>query len=70
MSASTVSRAMPENPFASTFARSAIVARTVRGGSGSPSPAAWLRSRLSCSASSASGAIATSANEPNPVLMP
>jgi hypothetical protein len=30
---------MPENPFASTFARSAIVARTVRGGSGSPRPA-------------------------------
>ena len=31
MSASSVSTLMPENPFASTFARSAIVARTVRG---------------------------------------
>ena len=69
-SASSVSTRMPENPFASTFARSAIVARTVRAGSGSPRPAAWLRSRLSCSASSASGAILTSANDPNPVLMP
>ena len=48
---------MPENPFASTLARSAIVARTARTGSGSPTPAAWLRSRLSCSASSASGGI-------------
>ena len=45
-SASSVSTLMPENPLARTFARSAIVARTVRAGSGSPRPAAWLRSRL------------------------
>ena len=49
-SASSVSRRMPEKPLASTLARSAIVARTARTGSGSPTPAAWLRSRLSCSA--------------------
>ena len=63
-------RRMPEKPFASTFARSAIVARTARAGSGSPTPAAWLRSRFSCSAPSASRGILTSANEPKPVLMP
>ena len=70
ISASSVSTLMPEKPFASTLARSAIVARTARTGSGSPSPAAWLRSRLSCSVSSASGEIFTSANDPKPVLMP
>ena len=41
---------MPEKPFASTLARSAIIARTAGTGSGSPTPAAWLRSRFSCSA--------------------
>ena len=51
-SASSVSRRMPEKPFASTFARSAISARTTGAGSGSPTPAAWLRNRLSCSAAS------------------
>ena len=70
MSASSVATLMPENPFASTLARSAIVARTLRGGSGEPTPTAWLRSRFSCSVSSASGAIFTSANDPKPVLMP
>ena len=48
---------MPEKPFASTFARSAIVARTARTGRGSPTPAAWLRSRFSWSAPSASRGI-------------
>ena len=51
-------------------AAGAIVARTVRAGSGRPTPAAWLRRRLSCNASRASGAILTSAKEPKPVLMP
>ena len=49
-SASSVSTRMPEKPLASTLARSAIDARTARTGSGSSTPAAWLRSRLSCSA--------------------
>ena len=40
---------MPEKPLASTLARSAIDARTARTGSGSSTPAAWLRSRLTCS---------------------
>ena len=57
-SRSSVSRRMPEKPLASTLARSAIDARTARTGSGSPTPAAWLRSRLSCSAPSASRGIA------------
>ena len=39
-------------------------------GSGSPTPAAWLRSRFICSASSASCVMRTSANDPKPVLMP
>ena len=58
----------PEYPYASTFARSAIVARTARLESGSPTPAAWLRSRFSCRALSASRGIRTSANDPKPVL--
>ena len=37
---SMVRRRMPEKPFARTFARSAIVARTARTPSGSPTPAA------------------------------
>ena len=70
MSRSSVSSRMPEWPRASTLARSAIIARTTGTGRRSPTPAAWLRSRLICSASSASGAMRTSANDPNPVLMP
>src|SRR5437879_4609843 len=70
ISASSVSMLIPEKPLASTLARSAIVARTARTGSGSPTPAAWLRRRFSCSVSSAPRAILTSANDPNPVLMP
>ena len=38
--------------------------------SGSPTPAAWLRSRLTCSSASESAGIRTSAKLPNPVLMP
>ena len=48
--ASSVLARTPEYPHASTFARSAIVARTARLESGSPTPAAWLRSRFNCSA--------------------
>ena len=69
-SRSSVERRMPEKPLASTFARSAIAARTARTGSASPTPAAWLRSRFTCSAPSASRGIAVSASAPNPVLMP
>src|SRR5262249_42729079 len=70
ISSSSVDRRMPENPFASTFARSAIMARTARAGSGASTPAAWLRSRLRCSSPSASFAIFTSASDPKPVLIP
>ena len=68
--ASSVLARTPEYPHASTFARSAIVARTARLESGSPTPAAWLRSRFNCSALKASCGIRTSANDPKPVLMP
>ena len=61
---------MPEWPRASTLARSSIIARTASAARGSPTPAAWLRSRLACSRSSASGSMRTSANDPKPVLMP
>jgi hypothetical protein len=61
---------MPEKPLASTLARSAIIARTARTGSGAPTPAAWLRSRLSCRRASWSRAMRVSANDPKPVLMP
>jgi hypothetical protein len=47
---SSVESRIPEKPLASTFARSAIDARTARTGSGSPTPAAWLRSRFNWSA--------------------
>jgi hypothetical protein len=68
--ASSVLARTPEYPHASTFARSAIVARTARLESGSPTPAAWLRSRFNCRVLKASCGIRTSANEPKPVLMP
>jgi hypothetical protein len=55
---------------ASTLARSAVIARTTGTGSGSPTPAAWLRSRFTCSSWSDSEGIVTSAKLPNPVLMP
>ena len=58
------------NPSPARCARSAIDARTARTGSGSPTPAAWLRSRFSWSAPSASRGIAVSASAPKPVLMP
>ena len=61
---------MPEKPRARTFARSAIIARTVLTGSGSPTPDAWLRSRFSCRRSSESGGMRTSAKDPKPVLIP
>ncbi len=61
---------MPENPRASAFARSAIIARTKPSGRGSPTPAAWLRTRLRWSVSISSGEIATSANLPKPVVRP
>ncbi len=70
ISRSSVLRLMPENPLASTLARSAIDARTERSGNGSPTPAAWLRRRFSCSAPSASRGIRVSASAPKPVLMP
>ena len=69
-SASSVSRRMPEKPLASTLARSAIDARTARTGSGSSTPAAWLRSRLICSRARSSRSMRVSANEPKPVLTP
>ena len=53
-----------------TFARSSIIARTSRSGSRSPTPAAWLRTRLTCSSARRSGGIATSESLPNPVVTP
>jgi hypothetical protein len=41
-SRSTSAARAPEYPLASTFARSSIIARTSRSGSGGPTPAAWL----------------------------
>ena len=70
ISASTVVARMPECPRARTLARSSVIARTHAWDSGGPTPAAWLRSRLICSASSASRSMRTSANDPKPVLTP
>ena len=53
-----------------TFARSSIIARTSRSGSRSPTPAAWLRTRLTCSSARRSGGIATSDSLPKPVVTP
>jgi hypothetical protein len=69
-SAWTVATRTPERPRASAFARSTIIARTARSPSGGPTPAAWLRTRLRCSASSSPRGIATSANLPKPVVTP
>ncbi len=53
-----------------TFARSSIIARTSRSGSSGPTPAAWLRTRLTCSSASRSGGIAISESLPKPVVTP
>ena len=63
-------RARRSNPFAITFARSSIIARTSRSGSSVPTPAAWLRTRFTCSSASRSGGIATSESLPKPVVTP
>jgi hypothetical protein len=60
----------PECPRASTLARSSIIARTSRVGSGGPTPAAWLRTRLRCRSRRRPGAMATSDNLPKPVVTP
>ncbi len=65
-----VSTRMPEKPLASTLARSAIIARTVRGSSGASTPAAWLRSRFTWSLARSAFATRVSAKLPNPVLIP
>ncbi len=67
---STISTRQPLNPKASTFARSSIMARVSASESGRPSPQAWLRTRFNCRLFSSEGGIRTSANFPNPVLMP
>ena len=69
-SASTSSGRTPLVGRSSTLARSSMTARTTPGASGAPTPAAWLRIRLTWSASSRSGAMRTFASLPNPVLMP
>ena len=69
-SSSTVSRRTPDAPVASALARSSMAARTTSVGNGSPTPQAWLRSRLSCSRATSSCAIATSTNRPKPVFTP
>src|SRR5258708_824645 len=66
-------RSAPAPPRArrnSTLARSSIIARTASTGSGSPTPDAWLRMRLSCSWRSWSGGMRTWASLPKPVLTP
>ena len=69
-SVATVDGRMPEKPRASALARRTIMARTSRSGSGSPTPAAWLRTRLRCRISISAGEIVTSAKFPNPVVRP
>jgi hypothetical protein len=69
-SCSTTTGRTPEYPRASTLARSSMTARTSLTGSGSPTPPAWLRIRLSCSSRMRAGGIVTSASAPKPVVMP
>ncbi len=69
-SVSSVSGLTPENPFARQLARRSIRARTATSESGSPTPAAWLRTRFSWSAASFSRGMTTSANFPKPVVTP
>ena len=60
----------PEKPFASTLARSSIIARTSRSGISGPTPVAWLRTRFTCSSARRSAGIATSDSLPKPVVTP
>ena len=67
---SSVSGFTPEWPAESEFARSAPAARTSGTASGSPVPAAWLRTKFSCSATASAGATDTFASRPKPVVTP
>src|SRR6266566_2024159 len=60
----------PLVPRTSTLARSSIMARTASMASGSPTPEAWLRIRLSCSWRMRSAGMRTWASLPNPVVTP
>src|SRR5437016_2410063 len=60
----------PLVPRTSTFARNNIIARTASTDSGSPTPEAWLRIKLSCSWRARSGGIRTCASFPKPVVTP
>ena len=64
------SRRTPEKPSARLWMRGAKASRLVATGSGSPTPVAWLSSRLVCSVASWSSAMRTPASFPKPVLMP
>ncbi len=61
---------MPEWALSRQLMRAAMRARVWSRGRGSPTPAAWLRIRFSCSWASWSGGMTTVANWPKPVLMP
>jgi hypothetical protein len=67
---STTSARMPDTPTARLFALSSMIRRTMCAGSGSPTPQAWLRTRLYWSVRISSRGMRWFANAPNPVLTP
>ncbi len=69
-SASTTSSRAPEKPRARLAALSSSTRRTTRGDSGSPTPTACERSRLSCSRSRSAAGMRVVASLPKPVLTP
>src|SRR5437667_406020 len=60
----------PLVPSSRTLARSNIIARTASSDSGSPTPEAWLRIRLSCSRPRSAAGMRTWASLPKPVVTP
>ena len=65
-----VVREIPDWPRPSAWIFSCSIRRVISGGTGSPTPHAWLRSRFCCSAVSCSSSILLLASTPKPVLMP
>jgi hypothetical protein len=61
---------MPVRPVASVERRSSIIARTTSRSTSGPEPAAWLRTRLRCSATRRSLGMCRVASAPNPVDTP
>ena len=69
-SSSATSTRTPECPRAMVLSRTVMAARTTSRESGAPTPAAWLRTRFSCSSRTLSRGMCVVASWPKPVVTP